>query len=104
MWQTDALVESNAALTIYFRERGLPNSCRVERTAGVRNSPLRIRDVTDQPIPSLLSSGKVKPVIYSTVYPLASAMDGLGALERRETWGKAVVRVRDEEHKTTARL
>ena len=61
--------------------------------------------VTDWPIPSLLSSGKVKPVIYSTVYPLASAMDGWGALERRETWGKAVVRIRDDPgDKTTAKL
>lgn len=60
--------------------------------------------VTNWPIRSLLSSGKVKPVIYSTVYPLASAMDGFGALERRETWGKAVVRIRDEENKTTAKL
>ncbi|KAG6372316.1 hypothetical protein JVT61DRAFT_7756 [Boletus reticuloceps] len=46
---------------------------------------------------SLLSSGKVKPIVYSTVYPLAHAMEGLGALERRETWGKVVVRVRDDE-------
>jgi NADPH:quinone reductase len=54
---------------------------------------------------SLFSSGKVKPVTYSTVYPLANAMDGLGALERRETWGKAVVRIRDEEGgKTVAKL
>lgn len=61
--------------------------------------------MTDWPIPSIFSSGKAKPITYSTVYPLASAMDGLGALERRETWGKAVVRIRDEEDsKTMAKL
>jgi NADPH2:quinone reductase len=43
-------------------------------------------------------------VTYSTVYPLESAMSGLGALERRETWGKAVVHVRDEDRKAVAKL
>ncbi|KAF8554743.1 NAD(P)-binding protein [Imleria badia] len=62
--------------------------------------PSRIPVVWEELL-SLFSSGKIKPVIYSTVYPLASAMDGLGALERRETWGKAVVRIRDE---ATAKL
>ena len=44
----------------------------------------------------MLSSGKVKPVIFSTVYPLERIADGMTALERRETWGKAIVRVREE--------
>lgn len=52
-------------------------------------------------IPSLFSSGKIEPVTYSTVYTLENAMEGLAALERRETWGKVVVRVRDE---TVAKL
>ena len=53
--------------------------------------------VTDTSMPSLFSSGKITPVTYSTIYPLSNAMDGLCALERRETWGKAVVRVRGED-------
>lgn len=52
-----------------------------------------------QPILSLFASGKVKPIIYPTVYPLEKAMEGLDAVQRRETWGKAVVRVRDEDGK-----
>jgi hypothetical protein len=35
-------------------------------------------------------------VIFSEIYPLEKVVDGLAALERRETWGKAVVRVRDD--------
>ncbi|KAH7888739.1 hypothetical protein F5I97DRAFT_1855116 [Phlebopus sp. FC_14] len=46
----------------------------------------------------LFSSGQIKPVIYSKVYRLEEAMVGLNALERRETWGKAIVRVRDDIH------
>lgn len=45
---------------------------------------------------SMLQSGKVTPVTYSEVYPLERLSDGLVALENRRTWGKAVVRVKDE--------
>lgn len=45
---------------------------------------------------SLFSSGRAKPVNYTEVYPLEKLSDGLDALERRETWGKAIVRVKDE--------
>ena len=44
----------------------------------------------------MLQSGKVTPVIYPEVYPLERLSDGLVALENRRTWGKAVVRVKDE--------
>ncbi|KAF8234013.1 alcohol dehydrogenase [Tricholoma matsutake] len=50
---------------------------------------------------ALFSSGRAKPVNYTEVYPLEKLTDGLAALERRETWGKAIVRVRDE---NTAKL
>ncbi|GLB37042.1 putative zinc-binding dehydrogenase [Lyophyllum shimeji] len=50
---------------------------------------------------ALFSSGKVKPVTYTQVFPLEKLSDGLAAIERRETWGKAIVRVRDE---TNAKL
>jgi NADPH:quinone reductase-like Zn-dependent oxidoreductase len=45
---------------------------------------------------SLFSSGRIKPVIYTEVYPLEKLSDGLAALERRGTWGKAIIRIKDE--------
>ena len=36
-------------------------------------------------------------MIFPEVYPLERVADGLAALERRETWGKAVVRVKVED-------
>ncbi|KAF9650899.1 alcohol dehydrogenase [Thelephora ganbajun] len=45
---------------------------------------------------SMLQSGKVTPVIFPEVYPLERLADGLVALENRKTWGKAIVRIRDE--------
>lgn len=50
----------------------------------------------------LIESGKLKPVVYSEVWPLERVADGLAALEKRETWGKAVVRVREDD--TAAKL
>ena len=44
----------------------------------------------------MFASGKVRPVVYSEVWPLECAADGLAALEQRKTWGKAVVRIREE--------
>jgi len=52
----------------------------------------------------LFASGKAKPVIYSEIYPLEKLTDGLAALERRETWGKAIVRVRDEKSTEKSKL
>lgn len=54
---------------------------------------------------SLVSSGRVTPpVIYEKVYSLETIPDGLRALENRETWGKAIVRIRDEMPVTKAKL
>ena len=44
----------------------------------------------------MLQPGGVTPVIYPEVYPLERLAEGLVALENRKTWGKVVVRVRDE--------
>ena len=52
---------------------------------------------------SLFSSGRVKPVLYTEVFPLNKIPEGLGKLEQRKTWGKAVVRVREEDS-TKAKL
>ncbi|WWD17442.1 hypothetical protein CI109_101883 [Kwoniella shandongensis] len=44
----------------------------------------------------LLSSGKVKPVLYDKMYKgLETVSEGLGDIEQRKVWGKAVVRIRD---------
>jgi len=47
---------------------------------------------------SLLESGRVTPATYDQVYSLETLTDGLAALEKRQTWGKAVVRVREEDN------
>ncbi|KIK01424.1 hypothetical protein K443DRAFT_678425 [Laccaria amethystina LaAM-08-1] len=44
----------------------------------------------------LFASNRVKPVTFTEVYSLDEVTNGLAALERRETWGKAVVRVNQE--------
>ncbi|KAK8864260.1 hypothetical protein IAR55_001506 [Kwoniella newhampshirensis] len=44
----------------------------------------------------LLSSGTVKPVLYKKMYKgLETVSEGLGDIEQRKVWGKAVVRIRD---------
>jgi NADPH2:quinone reductase len=44
---------------------------------------------------SLLSSGKVVPILYEPVYDgLDDVTQALADLEGRKTWGKAVIRVR----------
>ncbi|KAF8906523.1 hypothetical protein CPB84DRAFT_1769991 [Gymnopilus junonius] len=45
---------------------------------------------------SMFASAQVKPVIFTEIYKLERLVDGLGALEDRKTWGKAIVRVREE--------
>lgn len=35
--------------------------------------------------------------MYSEVWPLERAADGLAALEKRQTWGKAVVSIKEED-------
>ncbi|KAH9935553.1 uncharacterized protein B0H18DRAFT_1174277 [Fomitopsis serialis] len=55
-------------------------------------------------INDLLSSGRVKPVVYTEVFPLERLADGLHLLEQRKTWGKVVVRIRDEKSGERAKL
>ncbi|GJE92306.1 NADPH:quinone oxidoreductase family protein [Phanerochaete sordida] len=52
----------------------------------------------------LLSHDKIKPVVYNEVFPLERLADGLGALEKRKTWGKVIVRIRDEQTGAKAKL
>jgi NADPH2:quinone reductase len=52
----------------------------------------------------LFTSGRAKPVLYSEIYPLENLVKGLDALARRETWGKAIVKVKDENPREKAKL
>lgn len=45
---------------------------------------------------ALFESGKVKPNVYEQVWGLEDLAKGLEALEKRKTWGKAVVRIRKD--------
>ncbi|EGN99712.1 hypothetical protein SERLA73DRAFT_179859 [Serpula lacrymans var. lacrymans S7.3] len=47
----------------------------------------------------LFATGRAKPVIYDKIYTLENVMDGMRALETRETWGKSIVRIRTEDNK-----
>ncbi|KAI0344862.1 NAD(P)-binding protein [Trametopsis cervina] len=47
------------------------------------------------------ASGRLKPVVYDEVWSLEDTAEGLSALEKRKTWGKAVVRIKHEEEATT---
>ncbi|KJA19906.1 hypothetical protein HYPSUDRAFT_841928 [Hypholoma sublateritium FD-334 SS-4] len=53
---------------------------------------------------SLFSTGQVQPVTYTSVYKFEQLADGLGALEKRQTWGKAVVRIKEETMDARAKL
>ena len=44
----------------------------------------------------LFTSERVKPIIYTEIFPLQDLPRGLGALERRETWGKTILHIKDE--------
>ncbi|PVG02361.1 NAD(P)-binding protein [Serendipita vermifera] len=46
---------------------------------------------------SLLESGRLQPVVYDQKYNLEHVSDALGALEKRKTWGKAVLTIREED-------
>ncbi|KAF9566754.1 alcohol dehydrogenase [Agrocybe pediades] len=63
--------------------------------AYIQKEPPRV-PVVWHDILSMIGSGRVKPVIFSEVYKLDRIVDGLAAIETRKTWGKAVVRVREE--------
>jgi len=52
----------------------------------------------------LFASGRIKPIIYDKVFSLDEVTVGLDALERRQTWGKVIVRVKDEEQRIVAKL
>lgn len=57
---------------------------------------IRFRFILGLHLHRLLASGKAKPVVFSEIFPLKDLSKGLEALERRETWGKVIVRIKDE--------
>jgi NADPH2:quinone reductase len=46
----------------------------------------------------------VTPVVFPEVLPLERIAEALGALETRKTWGKVVVRIKDEDKRQGAKL
>lgn len=64
--------------------------------AYAKNEPAHMSKVW-QDLMELMSSGRVKPVVYSEVWPFDRLADGLVAIEKRQTWGKAVVRIREDD-------
>lgn len=52
----------------------------------------------------LFASGRIKPIIYDKIFSLDEVTVGLDALERRQTWGKAIVRVKDEKQMVQTKL
>ncbi|GAA6033248.1 hypothetical protein JCM8097_003015 [Rhodosporidiobolus ruineniae] len=72
--------------------------------AYVKNEPNAIPEVWSSLL-SLFDSGKVKGIVYDEVFGgLEAVPKGLRALGKRETWGKAVVRVREEKEEGRAKL
>ncbi|KAG2078983.1 NAD(P)-binding protein [Suillus decipiens] len=65
--------------------------------------PSRISTVWEELL-RLFASGRIKPIIYDKILSLNEVTVGLDALERRQTWGKVVVHVKDEEQRTVAKL
>ncbi|KAG6900764.1 hypothetical protein C0993_002188 [Termitomyces sp. T159_Od127] len=55
----------------------------------------RISDVW-KALLDLFASNKITPVMYDRIYTLETVSEGLAAIERRETWGKAIVRIQSE--------
>lgn len=53
--------------------------------------------LTLTPLFRLFESGKVVPVVYGKTYAFEELPQALDALAKRETYGKAVIRVREED-------
>lgn len=65
------------------------------RSPELENEPARAVQVWTELL-GLLGAGRVRPVVYDQVYTLDTLIEGLKDLEERKTWGKAIVRVRNE--------
>lgn len=65
--------------------------------------PSRIPIVWEELL-GLFASGRIKPIIYDKIFSLDEVAVGLDALERRQTWGKAIVRIKDEKQMIVTKL
>jgi NADPH2:quinone reductase len=65
--------------------------------------PPRVAEVFKE-IMDLIASGRVKPIIYEEIFPLDKVGQGLDAISARRTWGKPVLRIKEEQHSTVAKL
>jgi NADPH2:quinone reductase len=85
----------------------LPSTSLVETsTDKLGKDPQRAQQVIKEVL-QLLGSGKILPAIYEPVYEgLEQVGKGLDDLDKRKTWGRAVVRVRkgDGDGKAKAKL
>ncbi|KAF9475539.1 NAD(P)-binding protein [Pholiota conissans] len=71
--------------------------------AYTEKEPSRVEAVWKD-ILSLFATGKVKPITYTEIYKFENLTEGLATLEKRQTWGKAVVRVKEEIKEQRAKL
>jgi NADPH2:quinone reductase len=69
----------------------------------IENEPARAVQVWKELL-ALMGSNRVRPVVFDKIYTLDTLVQGLDDLEKRRTWGKAVVRVQDAEEKENAKL
>jgi NADPH2:quinone reductase len=70
----------------------------------IGKDPKRAQQVVKEVL-ELLGSGKVIPALYDPIFDgLEHVAKGLDDLDKRKTWGRAVVRVRKDDSKTKAKL
>ncbi|KAG8932890.1 hypothetical protein FRC02_000400 [Tulasnella sp. 418] len=68
--------------------------------AYISREPARVPEVWAA-LMALYESGKLKPIIYSEVFSFESLPQGLKAIADRQTWGKAVLRIKEEHSEST---
>lgn len=64
--------------------------------AYTQKEPARIPVVWKELL-DMFAKGTAQPVTYTKTWSLEELAEGLGALERRETWGKAVIKVTEDD-------
>ena len=75
-----------------------------DSTDGVGKDPKRAQQVVKEVL-ELLGSGKVVPALYDPIFDgLEQVGKGLDDLDKRKTWGRAVVRVRKDDSKAKPKL
>ena len=52
----------------------------------------------------IIESGRAEPVLYHEKYTLDNIAQGLEAIQKRMTYGKAIIRIREPDGKVMAKL